>query len=87
MFPRKDALEKRALSHSVHTQSHTRTRRSATDDGHPPQGLSEARREERFFYFFFELFVTDPPRGRPIGGGGIHRLIDNGVTIFAPSAE
>ena len=22
---------------------------------------------------FFELFITDPPRGRPFGGGGIHR--------------
>ena len=22
---------------------------------------------------FFELFVTDPPRGRPFGGGGDHR--------------
>jgi hypothetical protein len=22
---------------------------------------------------FFELFVTDPPRGRPFGGGGNHR--------------
>jgi hypothetical protein len=22
---------------------------------------------------FFDFFVTDPPRERPIGGGGIHR--------------
>jgi len=22
---------------------------------------------------FFEFLVTDPPRGRPVGGGGIHR--------------
>jgi hypothetical protein len=22
---------------------------------------------------FFELFVIDPPRGRPVGGGGNHR--------------
>jgi hypothetical protein len=21
----------------------------------------------------FEFLVTDPPRGRPVGGGGIHR--------------
>ena len=38
-------------------------------DGTSPQGLSEARRAG----FFFELFVTDPPRGRPFGGGGDHR--------------
>ena len=39
-------------------------------DGTPPQGLSEARRAGNFF----ELFsVTDPPRGRPFGGGGNHR--------------
>ena len=23
---------------------------------------------------FFELFVTDPPRGRPFGGGGNHHI-------------
>jgi hypothetical protein len=32
----------------------------------PPQGLSEARRDIRFISFF----VIDPPRGRPVGGGG-----------------
>jgi len=36
--------------------------------GPPPHGLSGARRAGSFF----EL-VTDPPRGRPFGGGGIHR--------------
>ena len=25
----------------------------------------------------FELFVTDPPRGRPFGGGGNHRTWRN----------
>jgi hypothetical protein len=31
----------------------------------PPQGLSEALRAKSFFLFL----VTDPPRGRFIGGG------------------
>jgi len=35
----------------------------------PPQGLSEARRAGSFF----EWLVTDPPRGRSVGGGGNHR--------------
>ena len=38
-------------------------------DGTPPQGLSEARRAG----VIFELFVTNPPRGRPFGGGGDYR--------------
>ena len=38
-------------------------------DGTPPQGLSEARRAE----FFLKCYVTDPPQGRPFGGGGNHR--------------
>ena len=33
-------------------------------DGTPPQGLSEAQRAG----VFFELFVPDPPRGRPFAG-------------------
>ena len=33
------------------------------------QGLYEARRAGGFF----EFLVTDPPQGRPVGGGGIHR--------------
>ena len=37
-------------------------------DGTPPQGLSGARRARNFL-----ILVTDPPRGRPIGGGGVHR--------------
>jgi len=35
----------------------------------PPQGLSEARRDREVVR---ELSVTEPPRGRPIGGGGVH---------------
>ena len=38
-------------------------------EGLPPQGLSEAQRAGVFFVFL----VPNPPRGRPIGGGGIHR--------------
>jgi hypothetical protein len=38
-------------------------------EGHPPQGLSEAQRAGSFLNFL----VVDPPRGRPIGGGGNHR--------------
>jgi hypothetical protein len=38
-------------------------------EGSPPQGHSEARRAGSFF----EWLVTDPPRGRPVGGGGNHR--------------
>ena len=38
-------------------------------EGLPPQGLSEARRGREFFLNFL---VIDPPRGRPVGGGGIH---------------
>ena len=38
-------------------------------EGPPPQGLSEALRAGSFF----EFLVSDPPQGRPIGGGGIHR--------------
>jgi len=34
----------------------------------PPQGLSEACGQD----VFFDISVTEPPRGRPIGGG-IHR--------------
>jgi hypothetical protein len=37
-------------------------------DGIPPKGISEAQRAESFFKFY----VTDPPRGRPVGGGGTH---------------
>jgi hypothetical protein len=45
--------------------------RSEKYEGSPPQGLSEARRG-REFVRDFKLFVTDPPRGRPAGGGGVH---------------
>jgi hypothetical protein len=37
-------------------------------DGVPPQGLSEALGTGRVFLFL----VVDPPRGRPVGGGGTH---------------
>jgi len=40
-----------------------------TNDCSPHQGLSEARRGGKFFLFF----IHDPPRGRPAGGGGVHR--------------
>ena len=41
-------------------------------EGLPPQGLSlgTAGRE-----FFFNFLFTDPPRGRPVGGGGIYRTL------------
>jgi hypothetical protein len=40
-------------------------------EDHPPQGLSEARRGSVVFPNM--LTDTDPPRGRPVGGGGVHR--------------
>jgi len=40
-------------------------------EGSPPQGLSEARRGSAVFANM--LIDTDPPRGRPVGGGGVHR--------------
>ena len=40
-------------------------------EGLPPQGLSEADRGKEVF---FKILVTDPPRGRPFEGGGIHRI-------------
>jgi len=42
-------------------------------EGCPPQGLSEARRGREVFEFFL---VTDPPRGRPFGGGGVHHYFE-----------
>jgi hypothetical protein len=38
-------------------------------DGLPPQGLSETRLQG----VFLEFLVFNPPQGRPVGGGGIHR--------------
>ncbi len=35
-----------------------------------PLGLSEARRGSAVFTSM--LIDTDPPRGRPVGGGGVH---------------
>jgi hypothetical protein len=32
---------------------------------------------------FFEFLVTEPPRGRPFGGGGIHRTWGNHLIIFS----
>jgi len=37
----------------------------------PLQGLSEARRDGEVVR---KLSVTEPPRGRPIGGGGVHHF-------------
>jgi hypothetical protein len=37
-----------------------------SSEGSPPQGLSEARRGK----FLFCCQEFEPPRGRPIGGGG-----------------
>jgi len=34
----------------------------------PPQGLSEARRGKEV-----AALLVKPPRGRPVGGGGVHR--------------
>jgi hypothetical protein len=39
-------------------------------EGPPLQGLSEAQRGKEVF---FKILVINPPRGRPFGGGGIHR--------------
>jgi len=39
-------------------------------EGHPPQGLFEARRVKEVYFGFL---VIDPPRGRPFGGGGVYR--------------
>jgi len=36
----------------------------------PPQGLSEQRRGSAVFSDM--LIVPDPPRGRPVGGGGTY---------------
>ena len=38
-------------------------------EGHPPQGLFEARRAGSFF----KIFILDPPRGLPVGVGDIYR--------------
>jgi hypothetical protein len=37
-------------------------------EGSPPQGLSEPRQGSSVF--FFDSAVIDPPRGRPVRGGG-----------------
>jgi len=39
-------------------------------EGSPPQGLSEARRGSAVFTNM--LIDTDPLRGRPVGGSGVH---------------
>ncbi len=46
--------------------------------GHPPQGLSEARRVRKVFL----NIVIDPPRGRPFGGGGVHPTGFREVFLF-----
>ena len=40
-------------------------------DGFPPQGLSEVRRGSAVFTTM--LTGTDPLRGRPVRGSGVHR--------------
>jgi len=40
--------------------------------GHPPRGLSEARRVRKASVFL----ATDPPRGRPFGGGGVYPIME-----------
>jgi len=40
----------------------------------PPQGLSEAR-QGRWMITEFSL-ISDPPRGRPFGSGGVHPFIE-----------
>jgi hypothetical protein len=40
-------------------------------EGSPPQGLSEARRGREVLCVL--ILILDPPRGRPVGGGGVHR--------------
>ncbi len=47
----------------------TRTMKIVNIRRPPPQGLSEARRDREVNC----ILVTDPPRGRPSGGGGVHR--------------
>ena len=57
------------LCRNVHErESHQNHENRNLYEGLTPQGLSEARRAGVFLYL-----VTDPPRGRPFGGGGIHR--------------
>ena len=48
--------------------SHPIQENRAIYEGPQPQGFSDARRAGVFLYL-----VTDPPRGRPFGGGGFHR--------------
>jgi hypothetical protein len=48
-------------------------------DGSPPQGLSEALRGSAVFANM--LIDTDPPRGRSVGGGGVHRKYLRGINI------
>ena len=62
----------RSGSHRVHENR-------PLSEGSPPQGLSEARQAESFF----EFLVTEPPRDRPIGGGGIHCTWGNQFIIFS----
>jgi len=46
-------------------------------EGSPPQGLSEARRGKEVFFDL--MLVTDPPRGRPVGGGVVHHNFQNQI--------
>jgi hypothetical protein len=44
-------------------------------DGHPPQGLSEARRVKLDYAFFSHLSAA----GRPFGGGGVYHLFEKEI--------
>ena len=60
------ALEKQTRIDSVHTRTVKIVLYMKDPASGPYRGT--VGRE-----FFFEFVVTDPPRGRPVGGGGIHR--------------
>jgi hypothetical protein len=62
-------LCRNSYEQSVHT--HTMKINKPRHDGFPPQGISEARRGSAVFTHM--LNGTDPLRGRPVGGSGVHR--------------
>jgi hypothetical protein len=47
--------------------------------GSPPQGLPETR-QGKDVSALFSFLVPDPPRERPVGGGGIHRKWGHGIS-------
>jgi len=48
-------------------------------EGSPPQGPSGARRGSTVFSDM--LIITDPPRGRPFGNGGVHPNVVCGTNL------